>query len=164
MTEPRQVSKTEYVTPKSEEEIINKVLPPSQNITLSTKDQTDIERIKLMLLEGKSQLEISVALNLARETVNRKIQRWIQTPDFELWLKTAWLDKYQKVDDETAFEALTKLLSRMVTQKREVKEEIQVTENASLDINVFNNSEQSILNEAARILNGKSKTKPDSLH
>lgn len=161
MTEPRTVQRAEYITPKSDEEIIAKT---SQNITLSAKDQTDIEQIKLMLLERKSQVEMSVVLNLTRETINRKIQRWIQTPDFELWLKTAWLDKYQKVDDETAFEALTKLLSRMVTQKRELKEEIQVTENASLDINVFSNTEQSVLNEAARILNGKSPSKPNSLH
>ncbi len=162
MIEPRTVQTAEYVTPKTDEKIIAKALPISQNITLSAKDQTDIEQIKLMLLERKSQVEMSVTLNLTRETVNRKIQRWIQTPDFELWLKTAWLDKYQKVDDETAFEALTKLLSRMVTQKREIKEEI--TQNSTLDINVFNNDEQSILNEAARILDRKSPKQPDSLH
>jgi len=95
----------------------------SQNLTLSAKDWRDIEIIKPMLLDGKSQLEMSVALQLRRETVNRKIQRWLQTNDFELWLKQAWLEKYQKVDDETAFEALTKLVGKMVTQRAEVKSE-----------------------------------------
>jgi hypothetical protein len=89
----------------------------SQNLTFTAKDQTDIERIKPMLLERKTQLEISVALGLRRETINRKIARWVQTTDFEVWLKQAWLQKYQTVDDKTAFIALTTLLGKMVTQK-----------------------------------------------
>ena len=134
----------------------------SQNLTLSAKDHADIERIKPMLIDGKSQLEMSVVLNLRRETVNRKIARWVQTPDFEVWLKTAWVEKYQQVDNETAFDALTKLMCRMVTQKREIKQEI--TSNETVDINVFSSDEQTVLNEAARILNAKGTAKPSSLH
>ena len=100
----------------------------SQKVTLSAKDLADIERIKPMLLDRKSQLEMSVALGLRRETVNRKIARWVQTEDFEVWLKTAWVEKYQKVDDKTAFDALTKLLGKMVTQRREVTEDVNIQE------------------------------------
>jgi len=96
----------------------------SQNITLSAKDRRDIELIKPMLLDGKNQLDMSLKLDLRRETVNRKIARWVQTPDFEVWLKTAWLDKYRNVDDDKAFDALTKLLGKMVTRKAEIKAEI----------------------------------------
>jgi len=95
----------------------------SQNLTLSAKDWRDIERIKPMLLEGKSQLDMSRVLHLRRETVNRKIGRWVQTEDFEVWLKTAWLDKYRNIGDEKAFDALTKLLGKMVTRKAEIKSE-----------------------------------------
>jgi len=76
-----------------------------------------------MLLEGKSQLDMSRRLELRRETVNRKIGRWVQTSDFEVWLKTAWLDKYRNISDDKAFDALTKLLGKMVTRKAEIKTE-----------------------------------------
>ena len=99
----------------------------SQNVTLSPTDRRDIELIKPMLLEGKSQLEISIVLKKRRETINRKIGRWVQTDDFEVWLKTAWLDKYRNISDEKAFDALTKLLGKMVTRKAEINEQIDIT-------------------------------------
>jgi len=96
----------------------------SQNVTLSRQDLIDIEKIKPMLLDNKSQVEISVALGKRRETVNRKLARWMRTKDFEEWLKQAWLDKYQKVDDVEAFRALTKLFARMIVQRQEVLEDV----------------------------------------
>lgn len=96
----------------------------SQKVTLSPIDSRDIEHMKPLLIDGKSQLDISLALNKRRETINRKISRWVQTEDFEVWIKTAWLDKYCTVDNDKAFDALTKLLSKMVTHKAEIKAEI----------------------------------------
>ena len=136
----------------------------SQNVTLSAKDWSDIERIKPMLLDRKSQLEMSIALGLRRETVNRKIQRWVQTEDFETWLKTAWVEKYQKVDDRTAFDALTKLLGKMVTQKREIKQEITEDIHEQIDVNIYNDDEKSILDRAARLLERKGTRESSGLH
>ena len=96
----------------------------SQKVTLSPIDSRDIEHMKPLLIDGKSQLDISLALNKRRETINRKISRWVQTEDFEVWIKTAWLDKYCTVDNDKAFDALTKLLAKMVTNKAEIKAEI----------------------------------------
>jgi hypothetical protein len=136
----------------------------SQNLTFTVKDQADIERIKPMLLEGKTQLEMSMVLGLRRETINRKMQRWVQTPDFEAWLKQAWLEKYRKVSNRVAFEALTRILARMVTQKREVKEEITKSVQEEISINVFTDDEKSILDRAARLLDSKGARKPSDLH
>jgi len=112
----------------------------SQNLTLSRKDLVDIEKMKPMLLDNKSQLEISVALTLRRETINRKLARWMRTKDFEEWLKQAWLDKYQKVDDVEAFRGLTKLFAKLIVQRTEIKEDIYeetriVWENGSQNTN-----------------------------
>ena len=138
----------------------------SQNITLSAKDWRDIERIKPMLLDRKSQLEMSITLGLRRETVNRKIARWTQTGDFELWLKTAWLEKYQKVDDKTAFEALTRLLSRMVTQKRQVEVEETIHETQDVNISCYSEETKDAILTAYRGINQErsSTHKPRSLH
>lgn len=136
----------------------------SQNVTLSPKDKADIEKIKLMLLERKTQEEMAKELSLRRETVNRKIRRWVQTEDFETWLKTAWLERYAKVDDAKAFEALTQLVGKMLTRKIEKKEQIAIAEKFEIDLNVFNDDEKSILDRAARILEQKSQRKSDSFH
>jgi hypothetical protein len=101
----------------------------SQNVTLSAKDKRDIETvIKPMLLEGKSQLDMSLALKLRRETVNRKISRWTKTRDFEDFIKEAWLEKYQKVDDTTAFNALTKMYCKLIGNRTEITEDINQIE------------------------------------
>lgn len=89
----------------------------SQNVTLSNADLIDIEKIKPMLLENKTQVEISVALGKRRETVNRKISRWLRTADFEVWVKQAWLDKLRKVGDVEAFRGLTKLMTAYAKQQ-----------------------------------------------
>ena len=138
----------------------------SQNITLSAKDRADIEKIKPMIMDNKTQLDMSLALNLRRETVNRKIQRWVQTPDFEIWLKTAWLVKYQTVDDKTAFDALTKLLGKMVTHKTEVKQDIDIHEKTEVILlDDFSEDEKAFLTLVARkYIKAGNKGGPASIH
>jgi len=81
----------------------------SQKVTLSKRDLIHIQHIKQLIFDNKSQVEMSVALGLRRETVNRKLRKWMRTPDFVAWLKEAWLNKLTKVDDVEAFRGLTKL-------------------------------------------------------
>ena len=92
----------------------------SQKVTLSRADQRHLPKIKAMLLEGASQLDISRALNLRRETVNRKIHRWMKTEDFETWLKHVWIDLYSTIrgeDPKEAFRQVTKLIAKMMVAK-----------------------------------------------
>jgi len=120
----------------------------SQKVTL--KDRY-LPRIKQLLLEQKNQKEISLELGLCRETVNRKMQVWIQTDDFTLWLKQAWIDKYQKVDDLEAFRALTQLLGKTLTRK--IEEQIEISEQV-VTVNVTENEDE-ILSKATSILSRK---------
>ena len=94
----------------------------SQKVTLSDRY---MPKIKALLLEGKNQIEISQLLNLRRETVNRKIQRWIKTEDFETWIKEEFLRLHNKIiqlNPEEAYRQVTKLVSNMLTRKIEKKE------------------------------------------
>jgi hypothetical protein len=129
----------------------------SQNITFTSKDKVDIEKIKQMLIEHKTQLDMSRELGLRRETVNRKIRRWVQTDDFENWLKTAWLQQYQNVDSTEAFRALTSLVGKMLTRKIERKEQIEISEEI-VTVNVTENEDE-ILSKAASILSRKERFK-----
>jgi len=92
----------------------------SQKVTLSNADQRHLPKIKAFLLEGNNQLDISRALNLRRETVNRKIQRWMKTEDFEIWLKQVWMDLYGEIrqdDPKEVFRQVTKLIAKMMVAK-----------------------------------------------
>jgi hypothetical protein len=110
----------------------------SQNVTLSHTDWLDIEKMKPLLLDNKSQVEISVALGKRRETVNRKLSRWMRTQDFEDWLKQAWLDKYRKVDDVEAFRALTKIYCKLIGMRVESLEEVYEETRIVWEDNGFN--------------------------
>ena len=94
----------------------------SQIVSLSNRDKFHIEKIKQMLLDNKTYLDMSRELNINRRTVYRKINKWIQTDDFETWLKHAWLEKYQKVNNREAFRGLTRLLGYVIARKLEKKE------------------------------------------
>jgi len=103
----------------------------SQKITLSNADRKHLPKIKSLLLQGKSQVEISVALGLRRETVNRKIRRWMQTEDFEQWLKEVWLDLYREVRHDNpveAFRQISKILGRVLDKKTSLAEQIREIE------------------------------------
>jgi len=103
----------------------------SQKITLSNADKKHLPKIKSLLLQGKSQVEISVALGLRRETVNRKIRRWMQTEDFEQWLKEVWLDLYREVRHDNpveAFRQISKILGRVLEKKPSLAEQIREIE------------------------------------
>jgi phage regulator Rha-like protein len=98
----------------------------SQNITLSPTDQIDMKKIKILILEGKNQVEIAHAIGKRRETINRKISRWMQTEDFDSWLGPLWLEQYgevRKVDKREALRQLTKLYVSKQTRKFESRTE-----------------------------------------
>lgn len=81
---------------------------------------------------------------------------WIQTDDFTLWLKQAWIDKYQKVDDLEAFRALTQLLGKTLTRK--IEQQIEISEQV-VTVNVTENEDE-ILSKAASILSRKDRFNP----
>jgi hypothetical protein len=110
----------------------------SQNITFQQREIQDIEKIKVLLIQHKTQQEIADNIGCTREAVNRKIAKWSQTDDFREWLTNAWLNQYNEfsLDDETkleAFKQLTRWMCALTTKKTEVKAD--VTEN--IDVNVL---------------------------
>jgi hypothetical protein len=91
----------------------------SENNHFSPTTQRRIEQIKPLLAQGMTQHQIGEAVGVSRDSVARIMGVWTKTRDFEEWLRVAWLDKYLKVDDRTAFKALTRLLSATLTRRVE---------------------------------------------
>jgi hypothetical protein len=59
-----------------------------------------------------------------RRTIYRKINKWLPTEDFQTWLKHAWLEKYQKVDNVEAFRGLTRLLGYVMGKQPNLVEDL----------------------------------------
>lgn len=134
----------------------------SQNITLSATDRLDIAKIKQYVLDGKNQTEMSQLLGKRRETVNRKIARWMQTSDFDEWLGSLWLEHYSELRDEDkkeAFRQLTKLFVAKQTRRVEAFSVQKIEQHVKIDVS---EDEDAVLSRAARILTRKRKSQ--SIH
>lgn len=137
----------------------------SQNITLSRTDWLDIAKIKGYLLENMNQQQIAKEIGKRRETINKKIGRWMQTEDFKIWANTLWLQHHTEVhleDKKEALRALTKLLVSWQTRKMKLEEKIDITERIEVVKLDVTKTEDQILSEAAAILARKAKSQ--SIH
>lgn len=100
----------------------------SINIKFNASELLDIEVIKNCLRQGLKQRQIAEKLGHSEEVVSRKISKWMQTPDFDEWLDTWWLDLglglSQEVESQAeVFRQLTRLKCAKVTRKIEAKTE-----------------------------------------
>ena len=132
----------------------------SQNVTLSATDKLDIGKIKQLILDGKNQTQMAEEIGKRRETINRKISRWMQTSDFDEWIGSLWLERYgelNKEDKREAFRQLTKLFVAKQTRKIEAKTEVTERLEARIEIDATED-EETILNKAASILARKERT------
>lgn len=114
----------------------------AQNCTVGMSKWTlmRLPKIKEGLMSGMTQLEIAELCGVSRRTISCDIQCWVESREFESWLKSEFVELYgkTKVDDPIqAFRELSKIVSRMVTSKREVQEDINVKrESTSINLNM----------------------------
>jgi hypothetical protein len=103
----------------------------SQNVTkFNVSELADIEQIKVYLEEHLTEEQIAKKLGCARETVSRKIAKWMPTEDFREWLSSRWLSQYNKFSSDgdlqvEAFKQLTRLLCVSTVRRQEIKAEIK---------------------------------------
>jgi len=136
-------------------------------MTLPRQTQIRLPKIQKALIDEKTIQEIADICKVSDKTIDRDMKAWVDSGDFETWLKEEWLRVYvdiKKMKPIVAFEALNNLVGKMLTRKIERKEQIEVSEKVEIDLSVFSDDEKSILDRAARVLEKKSKRKPDSIH
>ena len=136
-------------------------------MSLSTQTLKRLPKIKAGLLKGLNRDEIGRECGVTEKTIDRDIKAWLQTGLFEQWLREEWLRLHNIIIQHNPVEAyrqLTKLLGKTLVQRIEAYEQISLTEKVKIDVNVFSDDEKAILDRAARILEAKSKRKPDSIH
>jgi hypothetical protein len=112
----------------------------STNIKFNTSELIDIEQIKIYLKQGMKQRQIAEKLEHSEEVVSRKISKWMQTPDFNEWLDTWWLDLGVGLTQDTetqveVFRQVTRLKVAQTTRKAEIKTEANIQVDISNQIN-----------------------------
>ena len=124
MTEGKQVSRAEYITPKTEEEIIAKALKTEQIGTPKEQSKQEItdQLIRLVFQGKKNFSEIAQELGIGRTTAYTYWNDWKHTEeaaqvDWEWW---SLYRRLKRVNPAKALECLTRIKYRLTTEKLEV--------------------------------------------
>lgn len=138
-------------------------------MSLSQQTTQRLPTIKTELLKGTSYIDIGKKLNVTERTIDRDIKAFVNSGDFETWLKEEWLRLHNQVihdDPIEAYRNVSKLISRMITQKRELTVDESLTERqvVEIDLSKLSDSDKQALDTAARILEVQSKREPISIH
>lgn len=123
-------------------------------MSLTPQTRRRLPTIKANLMKGLSYGQIGGILGVTEKTIDRDIKAWLESGDFETWVKEQWVELHQKVTKETPVEAykqVSKLLAKMVTRKAEIKSEHkeEITthkiEELNVTLNDYRNSVQKIV-------------------
>jgi hypothetical protein len=112
-------------------------------MTLSRQTQVRLPKIQKALFQEKTMQEIAEICKVSDKTIDRDMKAWIDSGEFELWLKEEWLRVYidiKKIKPIIAFEALNNLVGKMLTRKIERKEQIELSQ--KVEVNVTSNLQQ----------------------
>lgn len=95
-------------------------------MSLSTQTLKRLPTIKSGLLKGFSYKDIGRNCGVTEKTIDRDVQAWYRSGEYESWLWQEWLRLHALVLKDGAVEPyrqVTKLITKMITRKMEVKEE-----------------------------------------
>ena len=96
-------------------------------MSLSTQTKIRLPTIKQGLREGFNYEQIGSKCGVTEKTIDRDMGDWVESGQFEIWLKTEFVELHnytRKANPIEAYKQLSKIVGRMVTQKSEIKAEI----------------------------------------
>jgi len=139
-----------------------------QNVPLPTKTAIRLPKIKQGLRDGLSYQQIAESCGVkSSQTIDRDMKAWVESGLFEVWLKTEFVELHEYMrtaNPSKAYDNICKIVARMVTQKREVKQEIIEEVHEQIDITMYDDTEKTILDKAARLLESKGARKLSDIH
>jgi len=109
-------------------------------MSLSTQTQKRLPKIKAGLLTGLNYTQIGSKCGVTERTIDRDISSWLESGLFETWIKEEWVRLHKQIihDDPTeAYRQVSKLVSRMLTRKAEVKSTAEITETKRIIIEMW---------------------------
>jgi len=139
----------------------------SQNVPLPQNTRLRLPIIKQGLKENLTHEQIGERCKVTEKTIDRDMKLWVQSGEFEIWLKTEWAELHnycRQANPLVTYKILSGIVARMVTQKREIKQEITEDIHEQIDVSVYDDSDKSILDKAARLLERKGARESSGLH
>ena len=100
-------------------------------MSLSTQILKRLPQIKYGLLHGLTYIQIGESCGVTERTIDRDVKAWVESGEFETWIKQEWVRLHNIIlheDPVEAYRQITKILGHMVTRKIEKREEIDIKE------------------------------------
>ena len=93
-------------------------------MSLTPQTLRRLPKIKQGLLRGDNYTTIGQTCGVTEKTIDRDMQAWVESGDYEKWIKTEWTIRYAEFINNPklkfeAFRNLTKLVTRMITKRIE---------------------------------------------
>jgi len=104
---------------------------------LTTQTRIRLPKIQEGLRDGLSHEQIAANCGVTRRTIERDLDSWYESGEFETWLKAEFVELYEYVrtaNPTIAFKELARLMGKMVTRKAEIKTEDTITEHKEVRI------------------------------
>lgn len=127
-------------------------------MSLSPQTLHRLPQIKTGLLRGDNYPTIGASCGVKEKTIDRDIKAWLESGDFEAWIKEEWIRLHGKIVTENpdlAYKEITRLVAKMVTRKTEtemkVKAEITQKE-VKINLNDLTDEERKKLLDAEELL------------
>ena len=111
----------------------------SQNEPLPHNTILRLPKIKHGLREGWNYDQIAEYCGLKNSvTIDRDMKAWVQSGQFEIWLKTEFVELHEHAriaNPLDAYKEISKIVGKMVTRRTEVKQDIDIQEKQEVRIN-----------------------------
>ena len=107
-------------------------------MSLSAQTQRRLPTIKRDLLLGLTSAQIGDKLGVTEKTIDRDLKAFINSGEFESWIKEEWLRLHNIIlheDPVEAYRNISKLVSHMMTRK--VEKKVEITERVDVDIRQY---------------------------
>lgn len=99
----------------------------SQNVPLSKRTILRLPKIKQGLRDGLNYNQIGASCGVTEKTIDRDMNAWVASGLFEKWLITEFVQIHYHMKDANiskVYDNLSRIVARMVTQKKEITEDI----------------------------------------
>ena len=136
-------------------------------MSLSQQTLRRLPTIKAKLLQNWTIGQIADILGVTERTIDRDLKAFLDSGQFEQWLKEEWVHLHAKIVAENPIEAyrqVSKLISRNITRKAEIKAEFK-GESIERKVIELDPEDRALLESAARgYIKASHKTKSASIH
>ena len=115
-----------------------------------------LPNIKAGLLKGQNYTQIGVKCGVGEKTIDRDISKWVDSGQFETWVKEEFVRLHTQIIHDNPVEAyrqISKIVGRMVTRKIESKHTEEIRD---LKVHIFQVDRKSLEDESTpRVANAR---------